>query len=175
MVKRKRNQIVLRKKNQIILRGGEWTNPLSQLFSGITNFFFNFTRLFSNFIVSMNPLNWSSVQAMKDKGKQAIGSATRVMSKGKEELGESFNGLKSSVGERINTVKEKVKSVDKKAEDSYNNLGKTSEIRNASTVNQEQFGGYRKKTKKMKKRKTRRRKKRMKRNKTIKRRRTKRR
>ena len=175
MVKRKRNQIVLRKNNQIILRGGEWTNPLSQLFSGITNFFFSFTRLFSNFIVSMNPLNWSSVQAIKDKGREAMGSATRVMSKGKEELDKSLNGFKSSVGEKINTVKEKVKSVDKKVEDSYNNLGKTNEIRNASTVKQEQFGGYRKKTKKVKKRKTRRRKKRVKKNKTIKRRRTKRR
>lgn len=172
--------MVKRKKNQIVLRAGGITTLLPDLFSSITNFFFSFTSLFSNFIVSMNPLNWSSVQAIKDKGREAMGSARRVMSKGKEELGESFNGFKSSVGERINNVKEKVKSVDKNAEDSYNNMGKSSEIRNAIPVKSDQSGGYKKKTKKVKKRKTRRRKKiqrkkRVKRNKTIKRRMSKRR
>lgn len=148
MVKRKRNQIVLIKKNQIILGGGESTNPLLQLFSGISNFFFSFTRLFSNFIFSMNPLKWHTLKDLKDKGNQVIGSATEALNKGKEDIGESFNGLKSSVGEKISNVKENIKSVDKKAEDSYNNMGKS-----------DQVGGYRKKTKKVKKRKTTRKKK----------------
>ena len=172
MVKRKRNQIVLRKKNQIILGGGESTNPLLQLFSGISNFFFSFTRLFSNFIFSMNPLKWHTLKELKDKGNQVIGSATEALNKGKEDIGDSFNGLKSSVGEKISNVKENIKNLDENVKNTFDNIGK---IKNTTSVKSDQVGGYRKKTKKVKKRKTKRRKKRVKRNKTIKRRMTKRR
>lgn len=167
MVKRKRNQIVLRKKNQIIIRGGgEWINPLSQIFSSIGSFFSNFFGLFSNFIISMNPLNWSSVQAIREKSNEVIDSAKKGITDGKE----SFNSFKSSVSEKVESIKEKATSADKKIEDKFYNISGSND-KNKKEYSFGKGGGYRKKThtKKRKKKRTKRRKQKLKKKITIKR------
>ena len=142
MVKRKRNQIVLRKKNQIIIRGGgEWINPLSQIFSSISSFFSNFFGLFSNFIISINPLNWSSVQAIKDKSNEAINSARKEISDGKD----SFDNFKSSISEKVESIKEKASRRDKNIEDKFYNISGSND-KNKKEYSFGKGGGYKKKT-----------------------------